>query len=148
MPLFIHMVSAIICLGCSTFFHLYKDHSEKYSRLLSRLDYGGISILIAGSNTPPIIYSFYCEPTYGKLTRLICTIKINYIFCGYSLEKYLHRIHLYLLLGLLYHTAGAKVWSAKIHSIKRSSLRSVWPTLYYSLHPHASLLKYTLPALV
>lgn len=54
------MVCAIICLGSSSFYHLFKDHSEMYHKTLVRMDYAGISIMIAGSNTPPIYYSFFC----------------------------------------------------------------------------------------
>jgi len=60
-PLFVHMFSAIFCMGCSAIYHLFKDHSYGLNDLLVRFDYGGISILIAGSNIPPLYYSFYCE---------------------------------------------------------------------------------------
>jgi adiponectin receptor len=79
MPLFIHMFSAICCLGCSAFFHLCKDYSEKVGRFLVRIDYAGISILIAGSNTPPIYYTFFCDQVaawgtfYLGLMYTICT---------------------------------------------------------------------------
>jgi Haemolysin-III related len=48
-PLFIHMLCAVICLGSSAVYHLFKDHSELVHRSLIRLDYAGISIMIAGS---------------------------------------------------------------------------------------------------
>lgn len=60
-PLFIHMLSAIFCMGCSAIYHLFHDLGPKVSHFLARMDYGGISVLIAGSNTPPAYYSFYCE---------------------------------------------------------------------------------------
>lgn len=55
------MITAIICLGSSTIFHSFKDMNVRVSELFYKLDFAGISILIAGSNTPPIYYSFYCE---------------------------------------------------------------------------------------
>lgn len=58
------MFGAIVCLGCSATFHLFKDYGERAHRTLARLDYGGISVLIAASNTPPIYYSFFCDETY------------------------------------------------------------------------------------
>jgi adiponectin receptor len=65
-PLFLHILGAVCCLGFSAFFHLCKDHSLHASEKLARLDYAGISMLIAGSNMPPIYYSFYCKPLICK----------------------------------------------------------------------------------
>jgi len=61
------MICGIICLGSSALFHLFKDHSALYSKTLARVDYAGISFMIAGSNTPPIYYSFYCSEMHRKL---------------------------------------------------------------------------------
>lgn len=58
-PLYIHMLSAIVCLSMSTFFHWFSCWNERVNNYLSRLDYGGISFLIAGSCMPPYFYSFY-----------------------------------------------------------------------------------------
>lgn len=45
---------------------------------MARIDYCGISILIAGSNTPPIYYSFFCEETlYWRNAYL----GLMYFFC-------------------------------------------------------------------
>ena len=62
-PLYIHMLSGIICLSFSTFFHLFWSWSQHANNYFSRLDYGGISFLIAGSCMPPYFYSFYWEDT-------------------------------------------------------------------------------------
>eukprot|EP00347_Sterkiella_histriomuscorum_P005178 403357598 len=62
-PLFIHLFSAILCMTFSATFHLFTAHSHDVNNFLSRLDYCGISILIAGSNTPPLYYSFFCQET-------------------------------------------------------------------------------------
>lgn len=61
-PVFVQLICAIICLGCSAIFHLFSAHSHKTHAILNRLDYAGISILIAGSCYPPYFYFFYCEP--------------------------------------------------------------------------------------
>jgi hypothetical protein len=61
-PLFVFLVSAIICLSSSAIFHWFSAHSKTYFEFLNRLDYAGISILIAGSCFPPYYYFFYCEP--------------------------------------------------------------------------------------
>ena len=63
-PLIFNIISAFFCLGCSAAFHLLYVKSETVSKILSRLDYGGISILILGSACPIIYYSFACQPAY------------------------------------------------------------------------------------
>ena len=65
-PLFAHMASAAICLGCSAFYHLCFVKSIAVSNFLARLDYAGISILIGGSTMPPITYLFACGPALCK----------------------------------------------------------------------------------
>jgi adiponectin receptor len=65
-PLFIFLVSGIICMGSSAFYHLVKDHSHSAQRYFSKVDYAGISIMIAGSSTPPIYYSFMCNEMQCK----------------------------------------------------------------------------------
>ncbi|CAI5737038.1 unnamed protein product [Peronospora destructor] len=61
-PIFAFMASAVICLTCSAVFHLMFVVSRSAFTFLSRLDYAGITILIAGSFYPMIYYSFYCHP--------------------------------------------------------------------------------------
>ena len=63
-PLFLHIFGAVFCMSCSAIFHLFKDHSEGASQYLSRLDYAGISLMIAGSSLSPLYYSYYCEETH------------------------------------------------------------------------------------
>ena len=56
-PLITYLLACKICLGCSTIFHLYC--SVKGDHILSwtcKLDYAGISVLIAGSYVPVIWY--------------------------------------------------------------------------------------------
>lgn len=64
------MICAIVCLGSSGVYHLLKDHSELFHKTLVRMDYAGISFMIAGSNTPPLYYSFYCQEMHGKNNNL------------------------------------------------------------------------------
>ena len=72
-PVLIHLVSALFCLCCSTTFHLFSAYSSKVGDVLSRLDYAGISVLIAGSCFPPYYYMFCCT------TRKLFTIG-NFLF--------------------------------------------------------------------
>lgn len=70
-PIFVFIASAMICLMCSSIFHLFNAHSSKMNRNLSSLDYAGTSILVAGSFYPIIYYPFYCYP---------CNFYVAYIF--------------------------------------------------------------------
>ena len=47
-------------MGCSALYHLCYVKDEKYQANLSRLDYGGISVLIFGSAFPILYYSMAC----------------------------------------------------------------------------------------
>ena len=77
-PLFIMLVSAIICLGFSATFHLFGIYNKKINKILSRLDYGGIMFLVAGSCYPPYYYFFYCE----KYLKFIYLFGISFsAFC-------------------------------------------------------------------
>lgn len=49
----------MFCLFFSSTFHLFCCHSKDALNILSRFDYGGIAILIAGSCVPQYLYSFY-----------------------------------------------------------------------------------------
>ena len=60
-PLFIMLFSSIICLLFSSIYHLLRDISNNYHKILSKFDYAGISILIAGSCYPPYYYFFFCS---------------------------------------------------------------------------------------
>jgi len=57
-PIYIHIVSAILCFLFSAIFHLFYTISPKFQNILSRLDYSGISILITGSCFAPNIYGY------------------------------------------------------------------------------------------
>lgn len=61
-PIFIFMLSALVCMSCSTLYHLFNAHSEKVHLVTARLDYAGISILICGSYYPGIYYLYFCYP--------------------------------------------------------------------------------------
>ena len=71
-PLFMMMIGAIICLSCSTIYHLFFVYNEKWCCKLSTLDFAGISFLISGSCFPPYYYYFYCD----KGTLLIINFSV------------------------------------------------------------------------
>ena len=63
-PIFIMLFSAILCLSFSSLYHLIGMMSKKINSFSSRFDYGGISLLIAGSCYPPYYYFFHCDYIY------------------------------------------------------------------------------------
>ena len=60
-PIYVFIASALVCLGCSTFYHLFNAYSAKVHALTSRLDYAGTSLLISGSYYPVIYYIYFCR---------------------------------------------------------------------------------------
>ena len=68
-------------MGCSAAFHLFHVRSESIFNLLSRLDYGGISILIFGGATPIIYYSYACEASYTARWVWITLLGIASLGC-------------------------------------------------------------------
>jgi adiponectin receptor len=80
-PLLVHLFSACFCLGASAMFHLFQIHSGWVDSIMSRLDYGGISILIMGSSYPPIYYVFTCEPVYWHQTFFLILITATSTSC-------------------------------------------------------------------
>lgn len=104
-PIFVFMISAVICLTCSATFHLLFVYSKPVYFFLSRLDYAGITIMIAGSFYPLIYYSFYCHPwilsTY--LTSISVLAGITFVISlvpAFGTPKYLLlRTGIFLSLG-------------------------------------------------
>ena len=80
-PIFIMLSSVIVCLSFSTLFHWFGALSPKSSQILSRLDYAGITILIAGSCYPPYFYFFYCEIYLCTVYLSFISIFDNFCFC-------------------------------------------------------------------
>ena len=71
-PLFIHLISAAICMGLSTIYHLFFVYSPEACLMLVKLDYTGITILFFGSTVPFIQYMFACNDVACKLLALNC----------------------------------------------------------------------------
>lgn len=73
-PIFTFFCGAMFCLLASSMCHLLSCHSEHLSCIMLRLDYAGISALIATSFYPPVYYSFICDPFFCNLYLSIITI--------------------------------------------------------------------------
>ena len=77
-PLLTNIISAVFCLGCSAAFHLYSVKSKLAQDVLSRLDYGGISVLIFGSSVPIVIYGFACDgASFTKWTSFFVALTLD-----------------------------------------------------------------------
>lgn len=113
-PLFVFLISATICLGSSAIFHWFSAHSEKTSDILSRLDYAGISILIAGSCYPPYYYFFYCEPLFRTIYLSFITIFAASVFF-YSFQKNFNKPKNRKFRGTLFLTLGISAGIPVIH---------------------------------
>ena len=111
------MCCAIVCFGFSSSFHLMTAHSEWSLKLFSRLDYSGISILIAGSSFPPILYGYDCCPTikyvYLSLIIFFCSTSFVVTLLPNSDQPKYRRLRgiLFIIVGLL---AGAPAIHAAI----------------------------------
>ena len=75
-PTFIFLASAIVCMSFSALFHLLNPISASAYKKFQKLDYAGISFLIAGSTVPIIYYSFRCSSTL-KSVFLFFDIGLN-----------------------------------------------------------------------
>lgn len=71
-PLYLNIMGVLICLSCSTVYHLLNSLSEKAESFLSRLDYAGISLLVMGTSFPVMVYGYGCYPRIQ--TVLLCLI--------------------------------------------------------------------------
>ena len=114
-PLVVHLFSGTFCLGCSGIFHLFQIQSKNLYEVFSRLDYGGISVLVMGSSYPVIYYCFKCSPVFldrNLFLALITTTSIGTFIVmvmpganGYRWQ--IIRAFLYSFLGL---SAGLPFW--------------------------------------
>ena len=99
-------LGAMVCLSCSTLFHLFSNHSQDVYRIFSCLDYTGIAILITGSSIPAYYYGFYCSlvPQFthiGILSVLCVACVILSLWKKFGTPKYRPlRFATFVLFGL------------------------------------------------
>ena len=62
-PIYIFLFSAMTWFFWSTLYHMFIDCSSKASLVFSRVDFGGISLLICGSMIAPIYYTLIWDQT-------------------------------------------------------------------------------------
>ena len=104
-PLFIIIHSAILLFIFSASFHSIGTINERYHDILSRFDYGGISLLISGSCYPPYYYFFY----YSKTFKYIYLSEITVFGIGiflYSLTDDFNKPQKRTLRGIIFLIFG------------------------------------------
>eukprot|EP00916_Digyalum_oweni_P011164 GHVL01018539.1.p1 GENE.GHVL01018539.1~~GHVL01018539.1.p1 ORF type:complete len:387 (-),score=16.91 GHVL01018539.1:15-1175(-) len=92
-PIFIFLFVAFSCLASSTAFHLFNVHSRKWFLVLLRMDYAGITLLIAGSFVPMVYYGFYCHK-YLMLIYLLMPSLFSSVILYYIFHKNFHKFFL------------------------------------------------------
>jgi len=115
-PLFMHIFGAVFCMGCSAIFHLFYVHSPGASQYLSRLDYAGISLLIACSSLSPLYYNYYCEDMHGwrafyMTTEMTASVLVFIVSLWPKFDKPQYRV----LRGTLFVTLGLMAAVPFIH---------------------------------
>lgn len=78
-PFFIFHLTVILCFTLSTLMHTFWVKSEEDNKFFSRLDYGGIIIMITGSVTSGIYYAIPCVEFrfwYIYLTLILASVKL------------------------------------------------------------------------
>ena len=113
-PLFIMIISAILCLTFSSTFHALGGISPKFYTILSRFDYGGISLLITGSCFPPYYFFFYYSNTMKYLYLSFISIFGISTFC-YSLTNDFNSPKRRTLRGILFIIFGLCAGIPVIH---------------------------------
>lgn len=106
LAMFMFIAGSSVGMTLSFLFHLFDCHSQHVHALFARLDYAGISIMIAGSFVPSVYHAFYCTPhvqvTYMVLIWLFgiaCTL-ISLLERFATPEYRTYRMSLFLFMGL------------------------------------------------
>eukprot|EP01117_Protostelium_nocturnum_P013687 TRINITY_DN5132_c0_g1_i1.p2 TRINITY_DN5132_c0_g1~~TRINITY_DN5132_c0_g1_i1.p2 ORF type:complete len:335 (-),score=58.74 TRINITY_DN5132_c0_g1_i1:27-1031(-) len=101
----VFLLSAVLQMGFSAIFHTFGCSSPGHLTQLAKLDYIGITVMIVGSNFPPLYYGFYCHPNlqifylgtisiFGILGLFVSCIDV------FSTPSYrLHRLGFFLVFG-------------------------------------------------
>jgi adiponectin receptor len=99
-------------------FHLFHDHSDELSVILSRCDYAGVALLIAGSCFPPFEYIFYCVPPYPTFYCAIISIAAIIAFITSLLPNF-HRPEYMKFRGYMFLALGLFAGMPLLHFVIR-----------------------------
>ena len=104
-PIFIFLISAMMCLLGSATFHLYSCMSSKLNKILLRLDYAGVCFLIAGTPFPPMYYGFYCRPVLSTFYLIVGSSLSGVVFV-ISMFDFIHTPKYFIIKGYMYGSLG------------------------------------------
>jgi len=105
-PIFVFLISAVLCMLGSAILHLFCCKSKRACDTLVRLDYAGICILIYGSTASVFTYGFYCQFFWANVYLIsfgfICgAVFIISLFDFIHSHKYRHiKVFMYGGLGV------------------------------------------------
>lgn len=80
-PALVFLGGAMACMLTSTVAHLFGCCSEHLGKLMWRLDYSGITILIVTSFFPPVYYGFMCQPFWRNVYLGITSVVGDSFHC-------------------------------------------------------------------
>lgn len=106
-PLILHFACAICCFGFSSVYHQCNCHSKQIMTFFIRFDYAGICLMIAGSSTPPIYYSFGCpQAEYFRNLYLVLIWGSCFVTLIIMMVPYFDQDHFHAFRGLLFMFTG------------------------------------------
>ncbi|KAI8807546.1 hemolysin-III related-domain-containing protein [Cladochytrium replicatum] len=88
LPLLAEGIAAIVCMGSSTLYHLFMNHSEQAYIDWTKCDYVGIVALIGASAASQVHYSFWCDPWTARIYITII-YAIGGILCLMCISSFL-----------------------------------------------------------
>ena len=137
-PLVAMMLTAMFCLGASTFCHTYYCQSHKISRIVSCLDYWGISILFLGTTYPFISFKYACGPYIVWRYIFVSIITVMTGLCMYVTmsDKFLSpkpRVTLFVIFGLstAIPTFGLAFWGDSQYTLDANLIEFSYALLAY-----------------
>lgn len=105
-PIYFFVSSGMCCMFFSSFYHLFFVKNANLAKMLLRLDYAGIVLLICGSTYPLTYYGFYCTPWLMwfylglNLTACFVIFVITMMDFIYTEKYFTLKSWLYAILGL------------------------------------------------
>ena len=137
-PLVAFLITALVCLGCSTMCHWFWSKHKNLCIILTTLDYWGIVLLILGTSYPFISYRFACG--YMIVYRYVfvsiltlCTIACMFVTMNPTFLKPLPKIILFSSFGLFNFVPTLVLYSLndKEYGLKPSMAPFTWSSLTY-----------------
>lgn len=131
-PLIIFLASGLVGFMASSLCHIFSAHSHPINKLVFRIDYAGICLLIAGSSYPLIYYFFYCIPHYVWLYQTGITLSSFIVFLISLTESFIHS-DAYMLRSIIYSTLCFLAIIPMVHSLYLPDSAKIFNSLFNHL---------------